>query len=409
MELYDSESGEIKMKSAADVYNELIVSINKVYDDVVLGDGFIDKDKHPEEHYLFDNPFRAVDGPCYAFLAHGLGPAVGGQGENFLDDDTVTSSNVVIKGNTINDIKCWNNEVPALFGVCGDHGCAVADTRGSVFQTRKTFDSEDSYLAMGPDGKYKTNVVADMQIMVAQAILNGVLSDIPSRQTAPNSIHQGIIDWAQTGSVMTPQYICNGDSMHHVMKGIIVIRVEDTKGFTIEDNIIDNVENLSVGPFSNCDAYHRGASSENQDEGQAGNVRAISVAAVRGFENDARLPSQIQNNEIRGVLSLNPKVIIGIDVQGDSKDLGITKNNVDLLHENLFEENFDKCIAVRVREHVGSSVTLKNNYLAQKIQVLNSGIRGRARYLNNVPHPHMSGDIEWRVGGCPLASDYTKK
>lgn len=84
MELYDSESGEIKMKSAADVYNELIVSINKVYDDVVLGDGFIDKDKHPEEHYLFDNPFRAVDGPCYAFLAHGLGPAVGGQGEKFL-------------------------------------------------------------------------------------------------------------------------------------------------------------------------------------------------------------------------------------------------------------------------------------------------------------------------------------
>ena len=133
-----------------------------------------------------------------AFLVHGKGPAVGGQGEVFNETDaTTTSSNVVIKNNNIDNIKCWNNEVPALFGDCGGHGCVVNDPRGAVLQTIKTFDSQDPYLAMDKDGKYQGNVVSDMQIIVAQAILEGKLADQPDRQTGPNSIDQGIVDWAQ--------------------------------------------------------------------------------------------------------------------------------------------------------------------------------------------------------------------
>ena len=195
MELIDSKSGERKLKSAADAYDKLITSINNVYEDVVLGNGQIDEKKHPEEFHLFNNPFNVVDGPCYVFLVHGRGPAVGGQGESFNnDDDNVTSSNVVIKNNRINDIQCWNNEVPALLGECGGHGCVVNDARGSIFQTVKTFDSANPYLALGADGRYAGNVVSDMQLMVAQAILDNTLSNIPSRQIGPNSIHQGIID-----------------------------------------------------------------------------------------------------------------------------------------------------------------------------------------------------------------------
>eukprot|EP00581_Thalassiosira_minuscula_P019780 CAMPEP_0183733064 /NCGR_PEP_ID=MMETSP0737-20130205/40061_1 /TAXON_ID=385413 /ORGANISM="Thalassiosira miniscula, Strain CCMP1093" /LENGTH=655 /DNA_ID=CAMNT_0025966237 /DNA_START=81 /DNA_END=2048 /DNA_ORIENTATION=- len=410
VKLYDSTTGKKKWKYSADIYDNLIKAINNVYQDVIYGNGHIDKDEHPEEYHLFNNPFRVVDGPCYAFLVHGRGPAVGGQGEVLNEeDDTATSSNVIIKNNRITDIRCWNNEVPALFGDCDDHGCVVNDPRGAIFQTIKTFDNEDPYLARGQDGRYAGNVVSDMQIAVAQAILDGIIPDIPSRQTSPNSINQDIIKWAKKGAVLAPKYICNGDSMHHVIKGIIAIRVEDTKGFAIEGNVISNIENLSVEAFSDCHDYHIGASSENLGEAQAGNVRVISVAAVRGYDSSNRR-STIKENQIGvdgGISSGEANNIIGIDVQGNSKDIDIVRNIVDL-QENVFEDPSDEFIAVRIRDAVDGSVTLKRNELVQEAQILNTEklIRGRATRKLNKRHAHVSADIDWSVGGCPFASAY---
>ena len=109
------ENGNI-WKTAEQAYDNLIESINNVYDDVINGNGVIDKVAHPEEHHLYDNPHRAVDGPCYAFVVHGLGPSIGGQGEKFNETHSnVTSSNINIQDNIINGLRCWNNEVPALF------------------------------------------------------------------------------------------------------------------------------------------------------------------------------------------------------------------------------------------------------------------------------------------------------
>ena len=48
---------------------------------------------------------------------------------------------------------------------------------------------------------------------------------------------------------LEPHYVYNGDSMHHVTKGITVIRIKDTGGFSIEANTINNVGNLSAEPF----------------------------------------------------------------------------------------------------------------------------------------------------------------
>jgi len=50
----------------------------------------------------------------YAFLVHGKGPAVNDVTEDFdeNDDDSETSSNVVIRNNDIRNIKCWTKEIP---------------------------------------------------------------------------------------------------------------------------------------------------------------------------------------------------------------------------------------------------------------------------------------------------------
>jgi len=70
---------------------------------------------------------------------------------------------------------------------------------------------------MSSNGLYKGNVVADTQIFVAQAIHDSIIPDTPQMQIGKNQIPPSIVKWATTrGAKYTPQYRCNGDSMHHV-------------------------------------------------------------------------------------------------------------------------------------------------------------------------------------------------
>lgn len=50
-------------KTAAELNDSLITSIDNVFDDVINGDGTINSSLHPEEHYIFDNKFKVIDGP----------------------------------------------------------------------------------------------------------------------------------------------------------------------------------------------------------------------------------------------------------------------------------------------------------------------------------------------------------
>lgn len=257
------------------------------------------------------------------------------------------------------------------------------------------------------DGTYKGNVVADMQIMVAKAIVDGVLKDDPLRQTLPNTISPSIIEWAESDEiVLNPSYRCNGDAMHHVNKGIVVIRVEDTKGFTIEGNNIISVKNVSPLPFTNCFDYHAGASDENEGEQQSGNIRGISVAAVRGYASNRH--STIKRNEIRALASTNPNVVIAIDVQGDSKAVDVDENTVDL-STRAGTSVLDEFVALRVRKHVDGeghdAVTVgDNNAFSQEVQILNNRrlLRSAETDTRGLSKDE-PGQIEWKVGGCPFA------
>jgi len=331
-------------------------------------------------------------------VIHGKGPAVGGQGNVISNNTDLTSSNIVIKNNNINNIKGWTNEIPAVV----DGGSVLNDARGAVFQFVNSIDSTP--IAINRDGTYKGNVVADLQIMVAKAILDGDLANRPQAQTGVNTINPNIVAWAESGStVYVPSYRCNGDSMHHVSKGMIVIRVEDTLGFQIQGNTIDGVINLSPSPFQNCASYHGGASLENEAEQQAGNVRGISVAAVRGYA-DSPKPSLIKRNSVLNVASENANVIIGIDVQGDSKDVDIAGNTVNL-DTDIGQVSGDQYVALRVRENVDGdgkdAINIGNsNDFQQEAVILNR--RNLRSDVKKIPdHPDVVG-LEWELGGCPF-------
>jgi hypothetical protein len=258
-----------KVVTASELFDDLISTINIVYNDV-LGLGEIDSDLHQREYELFNNPHRVIDGPwyvyvgfvriqgvcildhtfltyligfcpsrkhgySYAFLIHGKGPAINGFGTKFPAAMNATSSNVIIRNNQIKDLKCLNREIPAAV----ENNTVVVDARGSVFQFINTITNTGIALNT-TDGTYIRNVVADSQIMVAKAIKEGWFQKTignPLLETNLSTIPESMISWAEgipTSSSppkspsYDPLYRCNGDSMHHVAKGIVVIRIEET-------------------------------------------------------------------------------------------------------------------------------------------------------------------------------------
>lgn len=92
-----------KKTTAAQVYNSLVRSIANVYRDI-MEQGVVDSDAHPNEFKLFNNPHRVIDGPCYAFLVHGKGPAVGGQGFLMSVNESSVSESVDIRNNQIENV-----------------------------------------------------------------------------------------------------------------------------------------------------------------------------------------------------------------------------------------------------------------------------------------------------------------
>lgn len=237
-----------------------------------------------------------------------------------------------------------------------------------------------------------------MQIMVAKAIHDEVLTDTPALQTIHDTIDPELVAWAESATAtLSPEYCCNGDSMHHVVKGVIAIRVEDTRGFEISRNTIQNVENLSFPAFKECAMFHPGSSEENGVLRQLGDVRAISAAAARGY--DDTLYSNIADNIIRQVSSLHGDYVIGIDIQGESEGVNVNRNDVDLLADMGIDR--DDYIAVRVRENAdGQTIKVgKDNVLRQGLKELAPKNSLRKRNFN---HPYIP-DIEWKNGGCPYA------
>lgn len=375
--------------TAAEVYDALLESIFNVFSDV-RASGEISAVNHAEDYGLYNNRFRAVDGPCYAFLVHGKGPAVGGHGDVFAVDETTTSSNVIVRNNDVSNIKCWVNEVPATVSA----GAVMNDVRGAVFQMIRASDSGP--IARNLDGTYKGNVVADMQIMVAKAVREGALTDEPGAQIGPNTIGSALIEWAEDGTtVFTPKYRCNGDSMHHVSKGMIMFRIEDSRGFEVTGNKVSDILNLSPPPFEDCTDYHGGASEENSGVTQNGDIRGISIAASRGFAD--RL-SIVADNTITGFTSAETETIIGIDVQGDTKDIAVDRNVVNL--SSAGENPADAYVALRVREQTSGVVVGTENVFSQEVEIL-----ARRRVLRKNPHGHVADTdgSEWRMGGCPFA------
>jgi hypothetical protein len=386
-------------KSARVVYDTLIRHIAHVYKDV-MQDGFIDPTTHPVEYQLYNNPHQVIDGPCYVFLVHGKGPAVGGFGEEQATDISLLSTDVNIVNNHAQNIKCFTNEVLATVV----DGAVQNDARGAVMQFYDA--SDETYIGLEETlGQYIYigNANLDAQIMVGKAINQDLasLGDNVVLQTNVNSVNNDLIAWAEgEDPSYTPKFRCNGDSMHHVVKGSIMMRVEDCQGFNIMGNTINNVEILSVGavPAEMCEDFHLGASSADGSDRMLADVRGISVAAVSAYNdtlqngNDA---SMISHNTITNFKSQSAQLIAGVDIQGFSEGVDIENNYVDL-DSTVGNISMDKWVGLRIRASASDIFVHNNNIFVQ------GEVQESRRKLMPEYHPRPAGDSEWPNNGCPF-------
>ena len=176
--------------------------------------------------------------------------------------------------------------------------------------------------------------------------------------------------------------------MHHVIKGSIMIRVEDCQGFIIKGNTIDNVDILSEGPLPDelCVDYHKGASSSDGSDRMLADLRGISVAAVSAYDDDLRDgndASTICSNTITNLKS-EAKLIAGVDVQGVSTGVDLENNYVNL-DRTAFDSPDDKWIGLRLRESASGIAVKQNNNFVQGVVIESESVFEGGCKNNNCP------------------------
>jgi hypothetical protein len=389
-------------KSVTDVYNTLVGHIANVYKDVMQY-GIINAVAHPDEYQLYNNPHQVIDGPCYVFLVHGKGPAVGGFGEEQDTDASALSADVSIVNNKAQNIRCFTNEVLATVV----DGRVQNDARGAILQFYNA--SDETYIGVDEAAgryTYTGNVNLDAQIMVAKAINEGSLGDSSILQRNVNSVGLPLIKWAEGNNpFFTPKFRCNGDSMHHVIKGSIMIRVEDCKGFNIQGNSIDKVDLLSQGLVVElCEDFHLGASFADGSDRMLADLRGISVAAVSAYGDalsSGNNESMISHNTITNFKSESAKLIAGVDIQGVSEGVDITNNYVNL-DSNVGDAPNDKWVGLRIRRNATAIFAKQNNNFVQGVVDEVVDLSDSSRKLLPEYHPRPAGDSEWPNNGCPF-------
>ncbi len=313
--------------SAGDIQAALRTSINNVYDDVITkGMGFIDENAHPDEYALYHNKFGVIDGNSYGFLINPLGAAVNG----FPTSPINKSMYVNFRNVNITSQKAFINEVVAL----QQGGKAAIDPIGAIFMVRNvhpdsglpvTTSSLDESVAT-----YRGNALANAQALVAKGALNG---EFPSFLNVSRlNITQNMIDWIENETTLNSlvsspaDYLCNGDTMFHVNKGVIGFKMDGAKYVSVKNSSADNLVNLGAVGTGDCGNY---AISH-----PAATLNGYGGAKVRGFSVAASHDVSIMKSSATNLTASNGSVI-GIDILTDSKEVTIKNNDIDNIEAGL--------------------------------------------------------------------------
>lgn len=315
-------------QSALEIRNALRNSINHVHEDLIerrnLGNGRpqIDADLHPEEFALFGNPAGFVDGNSYSFVVNPLGVAVNG----FPYRPAMPARNIRFIDVHVDQQSGFVNEVIALAAA----GHAVIDPVGAVFQTQNR-DLSGQPITTSADGSYAGNVVANAQALVAKAVWKGDFAN-SSLDISRTNITPEVLDWvegrAATWTQDTQRYLCNGDSMFHVNKGVVAFKIDGANDVRLQNTSARNLINQGAPGAEICGDYSQGKSHP------AATLPGYGGARVRGYSFAGSANVRLNRTTISHA-SAAAGSAIGIDVMTDSRNLVARHTDVTGLSAGL--------------------------------------------------------------------------
>lgn len=311
--------------TAFDIQANLKKALNAVWEDLIKnGLPTIDKKKHPDEYALFHNAHGFADGNTYGILINQHDVAINGfstekPGEANLAND------IAIRNTKIRNIAVAVNEV---IGLCNNPILCSEAQKDPIAATWQLWQGHPDDPSMpittssfnSSNATYVGNVVTNAQAFVAKAILMGEFVRFPTISIARNSIGRPSVQFVETPDMtmadlqlMVGGFVCNADTMFHVNKGVIGLRIDGASAVSLDNVEIENVTNAGAMGHTECIMH----SKDHVPGGEYGGAyaRGISLAAA----------SQVSfvDVSLTGVSSEKGPAIC-IDVQADSSEIDIT-------------------------------------------------------------------------------------
>ena len=271
---------------SSSMLNDIDNLIYETYTDLIIKNN----DKIIDIYYyeLVGNKDGLIDGNCYGIVTNSFGVAVNGFPSSFKAPfTTIPSKNIKINNVLIQGLKANINEIVAI----GFEDSAINDPVGALFQIFNKYINDD-YITIESyqnDHVYIGNPISNAQAFVGKAIINK-LFDGSSFDVSRNKINHIIITWIESyklnnygllsnlTNMQGVSRLCGGDSMFHVNKGLVAVKIDGTHNFDIENCNIQHIENY--GKFENidCDQNNRNHPSATLDEYQGSNTRGFSFS-----------------------------------------------------------------------------------------------------------------------------------
>lgn len=319
-----------EMLTVAEVHERLMQAVNRVHRDVIVkpyrvdGRAQINPSAHPIEYAIFHNPFGVIDGNSYSFLTNQLGVAVNGFPMRPDGLERIPSRNVRLANIRVVDQFAFINEVVSL----SQNGKPVIDPVGSVFQVRNLHPDTGAPVTISHDERYVGNPVANAQAIVAKAFYNGEFQNSRLDLTRLN-ITPNVLAWVESRQgfetlahlVANDGYLCNGDSMFHVNKGVIGFKLDAAVNVKVQNSSVDGLVNLGGVGSQLCGDYLKGKSHpEATLLGYGGaKARGFTFAGSRKVNVTGALVSRVE--AVAGTA-------IGIDVMTNARNVTISRSKV---------------------------------------------------------------------------------
>lgn len=237
---------------------------------------------------LYRNNTKLIDGNPYGMLINPKGIAVNGFMGGRNNAKSVETSNIFINNCSINNIHGNVNEIVAIGNGSGK---AQVDTAGAVLQFFNGISNK-------VNGKwyYKGTYLSNVQIELAKIKHSLEEQDISTSFLGTLNITPAIVEWKEDpeiyfiktndsklkmmknnnpyfidGEEVVYEIFCNGDSMFHVNKGTIGLRLEGANSAIINNLNISNISNIGNQGSTLKNGYVSSHPASNNMVGYHGN------------------------------------------------------------------------------------------------------------------------------------------